>query len=117
MEWDGGWVGGWVGGLGTYSTLEESGFFFLSLYELEEGLEEGEFLLQSALHLFEAVGGWVGGWFGWVEGKKAVEMSCCMLGMSGVDGGGEGGLIELLDARDGWMGRGGWVGGWAVRFV
>ena len=39
---------------------------------------------------------WVGGWVGWVEEEEAVRMSYCELGVGGLGGGGEGGLIELL---------------------
>ena len=46
----------------------------------------------SRVDLYGEVGGWVGGWVGWV-GR-----------------GGKGGLIEVLEYVCGWLGR--WVGGW-----
>ena len=37
------------------------------------------------------VGGWVGGWFGWIEEKEAVRTCYCRLGESGWVGGWVGG--------------------------
>ena len=96
----GGWVGGWVDG--TYrSGVEVAHFLHLVPHSFRgEGgkLEEGALGALPAqardppsaelVDTSAVLGGWVGGWVGWVEEEQVVGMRCC-------------GLL-----------RGGWVGGW-----
>ena len=69
-----GWVGGWVGrtgrqGLGRLSGERpgSAGNIVVSVSQGGGGLHAFNFV-----HLVEEVGGWVGGWVGWVEESEAV---------------------------------------------